>query len=79
MLEVSTQFPLHFDQTGRSDPFFFANYVGMFADAIKIIEPAFLADEIKRRSQSIANLYCSEDDEETLRIIDSSPKNMTKS
>ncbi len=78
LMEVTTQFPLHFDKSGRDDPFFFANYIGMFADSIKIIEPKFLFDEMQRRSKAIADLYDRNEEEKEFNIISSSPDNMAK-
>ena len=77
--EVSdiVKFPRHFKED-KPDGFYLANFLSMFADALQVKEPAFLRNEMKRRSLALNTLYSDNDDKQSDIIIRNSPDNIAK-
>ncbi len=74
IVEADITLPNHFNDPAKPDPFFFANFLGMFADSLEVLEPLCLRQEMIRRSQSFKNLY--DDTTSSHSIINQSPHNM---
>ncbi|WP_164078384.1 WYL domain-containing protein [Alteromonas facilis] len=66
--------PKHFND-GRPDVFYIANYLSSFGDSLKVIEPIFLVNEMRRRAEKMKELYSGEglSDES---ILSKSPEEM---
>lgn len=73
VLESQITFPKHFNFEG-TDPFFFANFLGMFSDSIVVEEPAFLKEELARRAKQLVEMYQNKDSH--LEVIANSPETM---
>jgi len=76
IIESEVIFPVHFNsKKGLPDPFFFANFLGTFADSLEVLEPAFLRDEMMRRAQNYGKLYL-EQNNDNHQTISGSPYDM---
>ncbi|WP_189379622.1 WYL domain-containing protein [Thalassotalea profundi] len=75
LMETELSFPVHFN-CNEPDPFFVANYLGMFADSILVQQPTFLRKEMQRRANRLANIY--NDPANAEKSISSSPHVMAK-
>lgn len=65
LVEVELSFPIHFNRK-EPDPFFIANYLGMFSDSILVQQPDFLKNEMQRRAESLTKAYLNSNDAESL-------------
>ncbi|MBA6350171.1 WYL domain-containing protein [Colwellia sp. BRX8-9] len=61
IIEADITIPKHFKHNDP-DPFFFANMLGMFADAMEVLEPECLRKEMIRRARQHQSLYLCEGD-----------------
>lgn len=68
--EAEIFLPKHFKHDGP-DTFFFANMLGMFADAMEVLEPPCLRKEMERRAKQHHSLYLTNDD--SVEVITRSP------
>lgn len=75
LMEVELSFPLHFNRK-EPDPFFVANYLGMFSDSIVVQAPTFLKNEMQRRAINLASAY--HEPTEIEKLIADSPHIMAR-
>ena len=75
IISAEIDLPNHFNDPEKPDPFFFANFLGMFADSIEVLQPQCLRDEMARRAQQYFSLYLDPDTDGT-KVITSSPHDM---
>jgi predicted DNA-binding transcriptional regulator YafY len=68
-------FPVHF-KYNKPDSFYIANFLSMFADSIEVLEPAFLRNEMVRRSESLNKIYSGTDEQHNIGLITESPHNI---
>ena len=65
----------HF-KNDEPDPFYFANFLGQFADSIEVLEPECLKDEMTRRAKRNYSIYLN-DSSNNITTIGKSPFEMT--
>ncbi|SEK75397.1 WYL domain-containing protein [Colwellia chukchiensis] len=72
LVKATIKVPEHFskDKAGP-DPFALANFLAGFADAMIVLKPEFLSNEMKRRAEALAKLYA--DPKQSYAIISKSP------
>ena len=70
ILEATILLPKHFKHDGQ-DTFYFANMLGIFADAMEVLEPPCLRQEMIRRANQHRSLYLT--DEDSVDVIKRSP------
>ncbi|MEE4246205.1 MAG: WYL domain-containing protein [Kangiellaceae bacterium] len=74
VIETTITLPNHFNNLDKPDPFFFANFLGMFATSLEVLEPQCLRDEMQHRSKEFRSLYLSDSD--PVKVIERSPHRM---
>lgn len=74
IIETDITLPNHFNDPTKPDPFFFANFLGMFADSLEVLEPLCLRQEMIRRSQNFKVLY--DEKISSHKVINQSPHDM---
>lgn len=75
VIEIEITLGKHFNND-KPDPFYFANFLGQFADSIEVLEPDCLKNEMKRRAQRNYSIYL-EDSNNNIQTIAKSPFEMT--
>jgi len=76
IIESQITLPKHFNsKKEKPDPFFFANFIGIFADSMEVLEPACLRNEMIRRVQKHNKIYL-EPENDNIETISESPHDM---
>jgi len=76
IIESQITLPKHFNsKKEKPDPFFFANFIGIFADSMEVLEPACLRNEMIRRAQKHSKIYL-ESENDNIATISESPHDM---
>lgn len=70
VIEADIEIPKHFKHD-EPDTFVFANMLGMFADAMEVLEPPCLRQEMERRAKQHYSLYLT--DENSTELLTRSP------
>ena len=79
IIESEITLPNHFNSPdGFPDPFFFANFIGIFADSMEVLQPQCLRDEMIRRALAYSSLYLQTNND-NIAIISKSPHEMAGS
>ncbi len=75
IIEIEIMLGKHF-KNDRPDPFYFANFLGQFADSIEVLEPECLRNEMLRRAKRNYSIYLNADNN-NVKTIAKSPFEMT--
>ena len=70
MIEATIELPKHFKHA-EPDTFVFANMLGMFSDAMVVLEPPCLRREMERRARELHSLYLTNQD--NVEVLTRSP------
>ncbi|MBA6350049.1 WYL domain-containing protein [Colwellia sp. BRX8-9] len=75
IIEIEIMLGKHFNND-KPDPFYFANFLGQFADSIEVLEPDCLRSEMIRRAKRNYSIYL-DDCSDNIETISKSPFEMT--